>query len=45
MSRRTLTRWCLRTAHAAARFVVGLLCFFVGAVVFCVTYHQLTLPR
>ncbi len=45
MSRRTLSRWCLNAAYAAVRLVVGLLCFFAGAVVFCVTYHQLTLPR
>lgn len=43
MSRRTFPRWCLRTAHAAAHFVMGLLCFFVGAVVFGAVYNFL--PR
>lgn len=42
---RAFTRWCQRAVRATVRFCVGLLCFFTGAVVFCVTYHQLTLPR
>lgn len=37
--------WLARTLTTLAKFAFGVLCLFVALVVFCVTYHQLTLPR